>query len=83
MNIFIIIRSFTLCISMVSILGCSNSPNMHDNGADRTIPVWEQTVSNDSLKIHFLWAKPISKGHLPTIIVHPGILQKMKICEGY
>ena len=82
MNIPRLIKVFTLCASMVGILGCSNLPNMHDNETDKTTPVWEQTVSKGELKINFLWAKPIKNGPLPTIIVHPGMRQNAEDMRG-
>jgi dipeptidyl aminopeptidase/acylaminoacyl peptidase len=82
MNILKLIRNFTLCVSMLSILGCSSLPDMHDNAADKTTPVWEQTASKGSLKVNFLWAKPIEKGPLPTIMVHPGMLQNAQDMRG-
>ncbi|PKG80842.1 hypothetical protein CXF85_22310 [Colwellia sp. 75C3] len=82
MNIFRLIRSLILCASMVSILGCNSLPGMHNNGTDRTIPVWEQTASKGALKVNLLWAKPIAKGPLPTIIVHPGMLQNADDMRG-
>lgn len=82
MNILILIRNFTLCAAMMSILGCSSLPNMHANGTDKTTPVWEQTVAEGELKVNFLWAKPIAKGPLATIIVHPGMRQESEDMRG-
>ena len=82
MNIIKQIRTFTLCISMLSILGCSSLAEMHDNATDKTTPVWEQTASKGSLKVNFLWAKPIEKGPLPTIMVHPGMMQNAQDMRG-
>ncbi len=82
MNIAKLIKSFTLCTFILGLLGCASMPNMHNKSADKTIPIWQQTVANESLKINFLWAKPIKKGPLPTIIVHPGMKQNIEDMRG-
>ena len=82
MNVFRLIKGFILLVSAVTLLGCSNSANMHDNMADRTTPIWEQTVSKGELKVNLLWAKPVAKGPLPTIIVHPGMRQTAEDMRG-
>lgn len=82
MNILKLIRIFATSALMVGILGCNSLPIMHDNAADKTIPVWEQTLSKEALKINLLWAKPISKGPLPTIVVHHGMLQENEDMRG-
>lgn len=82
MNTLRLIRILISSALMVSIFGCNSLPNMHDNGADKSIPVWEQTYSKAALKINLLWAKPIAKGPLPTIVVHHGMLQENEDMRG-
>lgn len=82
MNILNVIRNIILCVSIVNAFGCSTIPNMHANEGDRTTPIWEKTASKGELKVNFLWAKPIAKGPLPTIIVHPGMLQNAEDMRG-
>lgn len=76
------IKIFIVSIFSVIIFGCSSTANMHDNGDDKSIPVWQQSAQKNSLKMNLLWAKPIEKGALPTIIVHPGMGQSIEDMRG-
>lgn len=82
MNIDKLIKSVIVFAVVISVLGCSNVQDMHANAEDRMVPVWEQTVSKSEFKINLLWAKPIQKGRLPTIIVHPGMGQNLEDMRG-
>lgn len=73
---------FILCTAIINIVGCSNVSDMHADKTDKTMPIWEQTVSKNKLKVNMLWAKPIAKGPLPTIIVHQGMGQELDDMRG-
>ncbi len=82
MNIVKLVRSLSLYALLASLFGCSSVVQMHNNSADKTVPVWQQSAIKDELKVNFLWAKPIAKGPLATIIVHPGMLQNVEDMRG-
>lgn len=82
MNILKLISRLSLFALIINLLGCTNLPDMHSNGSDKTVPVWQQTATTGELKVNLLWAKPIAKGPLPTIIVHPGMLQSAGDMQG-
>lgn len=82
MNFFKIIKQLILGAAIASVFGCSITPNMHENESDKSNPIWEQTATKENLKVNMLWAKPVVKGPIPTIIVHSGMLQANEDMRG-
>lgn len=78
-------QSFTIlfAILLISVLAaCGTTQVLHKNVDDPNVITWDRSISNANLTIHQQWAKPMTPGPHPTLIIHPGIRETASDLKG-